>query len=65
MEVLRRNGNRYNMVQSTILDLLSIIWKEQIKPLLLYLGANFRADLENMQYSDVGSSLMLRYQMNL
>jgi hypothetical protein len=60
MEALRRNHGRYNMMQSTILDMLAIIWKEQIKPLLIYLGDSYKETLEDITDSEVGSNLLLR-----
>ena len=60
MDALRRNHNRYNMMQSTILDMLAIIWKDQVKPLLIYLGDSYRETLEGIRSSEVGANLLLR-----
>ncbi|KAF4359941.1 hypothetical protein G4B88_028692 [Cannabis sativa] len=60
-----RNGNRYNLLNSAILDLFEFIRKENMKSLLKYIVDSFWNELEKFEYLASIQSLKVKYEQCL
>ncbi|CAM8927015.1 unnamed protein product [Rhodiola kirilowii] len=65
VEAFVANGNRYNLLNSTVLDLFEHIRKENMKPLLKYLVDSFWDKLVKFEHFASVHSLKLRYDQLL
>jgi len=61
MELLISIGNRYNMVNSAIVDLFEFIRRENIKPLITYLVETFGDEMKGINYVDTFQTIITRY----
>jgi len=64
MEVFKRNGSRYNLINSSVIELFDFIRKENMKHLIAHLYKNYKEVLENINYVDTTRLLLLRYEQN-
>ncbi|KAH7434115.1 hypothetical protein KP509_06G000800 [Ceratopteris richardii] len=55
------NGNRYNLLNSAVLELFKFIYDENAKALIIYLIEKYYQNLENIQYVDIFKKLKTRY----
>ncbi|KAG0581095.1 hypothetical protein KC19_4G224600 [Ceratodon purpureus] len=56
------NGNRYNLLNSAILELIDFIRKEGIKTLIIHLIEKYSSKLEAIDYVDTFRALKLKYE---
>ncbi|KXZ50897.1 hypothetical protein GPECTOR_14g145 [Gonium pectorale] len=61
MGVFFENGERYNLLNSAVLDLIEYIRKENIKPLLEHLVETYGHRFEEMSYVETFKQLKLKY----
>uniref|UniRef100_A0A915PJI6 Serine/threonine-protein phosphatase 4 regulatory subunit 3-like central domain-containing protein n=1 Tax=Setaria digitata TaxID=48799 RepID=A0A915PJI6_9BILA len=61
VECFRKNGHRYNLLNSAIIELFEFIRMEDIKPLIVYVVENFNKDFEDVTYVTTFKSLHLKY----
>nr|XP_024370707.1 serine/threonine-protein phosphatase 4 regulatory subunit 3-like isoform X2 [Physcomitrium patens] len=59
------NGNRYNLLNSAVLELIDFIRKEGIKILIVYLIEKHSSKLESIDYVDTFRALKLKYDQLL
>ncbi|XP_024390933.1 uncharacterized protein [Physcomitrium patens] len=63
--VFMANGNRYNLLNSAVLELIDFIRKEGIKTLVVHLIEKFSSKLESIDYVDTFRALKLKYEQLL
>ncbi|KAH9557826.1 hypothetical protein CY35_07G105100 [Sphagnum magellanicum] len=59
------NGNRYNLLNSAVLELIDFIRREGIKSLIAHLVEKFSTKLEGVDYVDTFQALKLKYEQGL
>ncbi|KAG6544232.1 hypothetical protein Mapa_014335 [Marchantia paleacea] len=59
------NGNRYNLLNSAVLELIDFIRKENITILIVHLVENFSEKLECVDYVETIQALKLKYEQSL
>ncbi|KAG0630025.1 hypothetical protein M758_1G148600 [Ceratodon purpureus] len=59
------NGNRYNLLNSVVLELIDSIRKEGIKSLIVHLVDTYSSKLETIDYVDTFQALKLKYDQLL
>ncbi|KAL6072578.1 phosphatase 4, regulatory subunit [Balamuthia mandrillaris] len=64
MELFKRNGSRYNLINSAIIELFDFIRKQNIKSLLHYLVNHFKQEFKAVTYVDTFKLLILKYKQN-
>ncbi|PRP84443.1 hypothetical protein PROFUN_08028 [Planoprotostelium fungivorum] len=64
MDIFKRNGNRYNLINSSIIELFDFIRKENIKHLISYLYKNYKEVLESVTYVDTCKQLIQKHEQN-
>jgi protein phosphatase-4 regulatory subunit 3 len=76
MQAFDENGTKYNMLNSTCLNLLDFIravrpspgifanFQENIKSLVKYIVEKYRKVLESVTYVELGKTFILRYDQN-
>ncbi|CAG9464867.1 unnamed protein product [Pedinophyceae sp. YPF-701] len=57
VELFLQNGERYNLLNSAILELFDFIRKENIKTLLMHIGQTFLPQLEQVSYVETFTQL--------
>ncbi|VIO98198.1 Uncharacterized protein BM_BM3995 [Brugia malayi] len=62
VECFKKNGHRYNLLNSAIIELFEFIRMEDIKPLIAYVVENFSKDFEDVIYVTTFKSLRLKYE---
>uniref|UniRef100_A0A0R3S0X5 SMK-1 domain-containing protein n=1 Tax=Elaeophora elaphi TaxID=1147741 RepID=A0A0R3S0X5_9BILA len=62
VECFIKNGHRYNLLNSAIIELFEFIRMEDIKPLIVYVVENFDKDFEDVTYVTTFKSLRLKYE---
>lgn len=62
VECFVRNGARYNLLNSAMLELFDYIRSEDIKPLVKYTVENHMASFEDVTYVKLFSELKIRYE---
>lgn len=65
IQAFRANGNRYNLINSAVLELIEYIRKENFKSLISYVVENYSHDLEKIDYVDSFQQLKLKYEQSL
>nr|XP_024382924.1 serine/threonine-protein phosphatase 4 regulatory subunit 3-like isoform X3 [Physcomitrium patens] len=65
IEAFVANGNRYNLLNSAILELIDFIRKEGLKTLVVHLIEKFSSKLECIDYVDTYRELKLKYEQIL
>lgn len=65
VDVFVANGNRYNLLNSAVLELFEYIRKENLKILLKYLVETFSAQLVNFDSLPSIQSLKVRYEQSM
>lgn len=58
------NGDRYNLLNSAVLEMLEFIRKENMKPLVKHLVEGFYPRLAACDYVDTFKNLKLKYEQN-
>lgn len=58
------NGDRYNLLNSTTLELVDFIRRENIKPLIDYLVTHYGHRFEDIDYVDTFKVLKIKYEQN-
>lgn len=58
------NGERYNLLNSAVLEMVEFIRKENIKPLISHLVEQFGPRLSVCTYVDTFRNLKLKYEQN-
>ncbi|PAV83225.1 hypothetical protein WR25_03479 isoform A [Diploscapter pachys] len=64
VECFKANGNRYNLLNSAILELFDFIRSENIKTLVSYTIENHQSAFENITYVKLFTDLKIRYEQN-
>jgi protein phosphatase-4 regulatory subunit 3 len=59
------NGNRYNLLNSAVLDIIDCIRKDGIKSLIVHLIDTYSSKLESIDYVDTFRALKLKYDQLL
>ncbi|KAL8561130.1 Serine/threonine-protein phosphatase 4 regulatory subunit 3 [Nucella lapillus] len=59
-----RNGDRYNLLNSALIELFEFIKVEDIKVLSMHVVENFQQELEGVQYVKTFQTLKLRYDQH-
>ncbi|KAM3717238.1 Serine/threonine-protein phosphatase 4 regulatory subunit [Dirofilaria immitis] len=62
VECFKKNGHRYNLLNSAIIELFEFIRMEDIKPLIIYVVENFSKDFDDVTYVTTFKSLRLKYE---
>jgi len=62
MDVFTRNGPRYNLLNSAILELFDFVRKENISMLIQYIGDTYADIIRSVDYVDVFKNLLIRYE---
>ncbi|GFR48535.1 hypothetical protein Agub_g10432 [Astrephomene gubernaculifera] len=62
MVVFFENGERYNLLNSAVLDLIEFIRRENIKPLLDHLVENYGHRFDELSYVETFKQLRLKYE---
>ncbi|XP_057829704.2 uncharacterized protein LOC131040764 isoform X3 [Cryptomeria japonica] len=65
IQAFTANGNRYNLLNSAVLELIEYIRKENIKSLIEYLVKNFSDQMEKFDCVGTFKALKLRYEQTL
>ena len=65
MKVFKENGDRYNLLNSAVLELVDFIRRENIKNLIHHLVEQYEAYFDEVYYVDTFRLLKLRYQQGL
>mmetsp|Transcript_8812 Transcript_8812/g.14470 ORF Transcript_8812/g.14470 Transcript_8812/m.14470 type:complete len:883 (+) Transcript_8812:92-2740(+) len=63
-DVFVANGNRYNLLNSAIIELFDFIRKENIKSLVQHLVENFKPTMESVDYVETFKLLIVKYDQN-
>lgn len=58
------NGERYNLLNSAVLEMVEFIRKENIKPLVSHLVEQYGPRLASCTYVDTFRNLKLKYEQN-
>ncbi len=58
------NGERYNLLNSAVLEMVEYIRKENIKPLVSHLVEQYGTRLASCTYVDTFRNLKLKYEQN-
>jgi hypothetical protein len=61
MQVWRENKNRYNLINSAIIEMLEFIRTEGIKGLLTHLVETYKADFESINYVETFPLMIKKY----
>ena len=64
IQAFRANENRYNLINSAVLELIEYIRKENFKSLISYVVENYSQDLEKIDYVDSFQQLKLKYEQS-
>lgn len=64
VELFQKNGNRYNLLNSSIIEMFEFIRKENIKSLLKYVTEKFEDDLRGISYVDTFAGLWTQHAQN-
>ncbi|XAR57016.1 hypothetical protein NMG60_11025014 [Bertholletia excelsa] len=59
------NGNRYNLLNSAVLDLFECIWKDNLKIIITYVVDTFWDQLVKFEYVNTIHSLKVKYEQFL
>ncbi|CAM6107221.1 unnamed protein product [Calypogeia fissa] len=59
------NGNRYNLLNSAVLELFDFVRKENITLLMSHLIENFSDKLDGLSYAETFQTLKLKYEQSL
>lgn len=65
MRVFKRNGDRYNLLNSVVLELVDFIRRENIRGLIHHLVEKYESWFEEVYYVDTFRLLKLRYQQGM
>lgn len=65
IQAFTANGNRYNLINSAVLELFEYIRKENFKSLISYVVENYSHELERIDYVDSFQQLKLKYEQSL
>jgi len=65
MKVFADNGDKYNLLNSAILDLVDFIRRENIRALIHHLVDEYESGFEKVYYVDTFRLLKLRYQQSV
>ncbi|KAL6746889.1 component of IIS longevity pathway SMK-1-domain-containing protein [Haematococcus lacustris] len=65
MTAFAQNGERYNLLNSAVLELLDFIRKENMKELIEYLVNTFYHRFEDVEYADTFKALRLKHEQHL
>lgn len=58
------NGERYNLLNSAVLEMVEYVRKENVKPLISHLIEQFGGRLASCNYVDTFRNLKLKYEQN-
>jgi len=64
IQVFIKNGPRYNLLNSAVLEMVEFIRKENIKYIITHLMEQFGPQLEACDYVNTFSALKLKYEQN-
>lgn len=64
IEVFKANGSRYNLINSTIIELFDFIRKNNITTLIEHLVEKYRDFFNSITYVDVFKGLITQYEQN-
>lgn len=59
------NGDRYNLLNSAVLDLVDFIRRENLKNLITHIVDNYYSRLEDIDYVETFKQLKFKYEQNL
>lgn len=62
MKVFKTNGDRYNLLNSAVLELIDFVRRENVRNLIQHLVTTYEAYFEEVYYVDTFRLLKLRYQ---
>jgi len=65
IEVFLSNGDRYNLLNSAVIEMVDFIRRENIKSLIAHLVEQFGTKLEGINYVDTFQLLKVRYEQHL
>ena len=64
IQVFLRNGPRYNLLNSAVLEMVEFIRKENIKYIIAHLVEQYGAQLEPCDYIGTFAALKLKFEQN-
>ncbi|EGT55172.1 hypothetical protein CAEBREN_29191 [Caenorhabditis brenneri] len=64
MECFRKNGNRYNIINSAVLHLFDFVKSEDVRPLIKYVVENHMEVIENVNYVKTFKEIKIRYDQH-
>ncbi|KAG1365291.1 putative serine/threonine-protein phosphatase 4 regulatory subunit [Cocos nucifera] len=65
IDVFIENGNRYNMLQSGVLELLEYIRKENLKSLIIYIVDSFWNQLQKFEHLGSIQAFKIKYEQSM
>ena len=65
IQAFTANENRYNLINSAVLELFEYIRQENFKSLISYVVENYFHELERIDYVDSSQQLKLKYEQSL
>jgi len=65
IEAFVKNGTRYNLINSAIIELFEFIRKENLKLLISYLYSNYKEVLQGVTYVDTCKLLLLKHEQTI
>jgi hypothetical protein len=65
VEVFLKNGSKYNLLNSAIIELFDFIRTSNLKSMVHYLGSQYTQSLQNINYVETFQRLIAKYEQNL
>eukprot|EP01102_Stenamoeba_stenopodia_P001516 TRINITY_DN1130_c0_g4_i1.p1 TRINITY_DN1130_c0_g4~~TRINITY_DN1130_c0_g4_i1.p1 ORF type:complete len:770 (+),score=129.95 TRINITY_DN1130_c0_g4_i1:601-2910(+) len=65
VELFFRNGNRYNLLNSSIIELFEFIRSQNLKSMIMHIGSRYGERLKTITYVDTFQRLWAKYEQNL
>uniref|UniRef100_A0A1I7T8A2 SMK-1 domain-containing protein n=1 Tax=Caenorhabditis tropicalis TaxID=1561998 RepID=A0A1I7T8A2_9PELO len=64
MECFRKNGNRYNIINSAVLHLFDFVKSEDVRPLIKYVVENHSEVVDSVNYVKTFKEIKIRYDQH-
>lgn len=64
MECFRKNGNRYNIINSSVLHLFEFVRSEDVRPLIKYVVENHMEVVDSVNYVKTFKEIKIRYDQH-
>lgn len=64
IEAIHKNGRRYNLLNSAVLELFKHIKDENMKALIFYIVDKYWEKLQNLKYTQIFDQIKAKYDQN-